>query len=74
VNPAIDQAQEAQRVAAADKLFSTRRAQLAMRGFQMHILAGADGKAEYLVHQGALATVLPDMAAVEAFARTVGAV
>lgn len=65
---------EAQRVAAAGKRFQNLRAQLCLRGFELHILTGADGRAEYQVHRWSFAKTLPDLPAAEAFlARVAGA-
>src|SRR5687767_14338549 len=57
----------------ADRDFATQRARLALRGFELYILSGPDGRApEYRVCRWNLSRTLPDMAAVTAFADQVG--
>jgi hypothetical protein len=58
--------------AAADKRFANARAELALRGFTLQVVSGADRRAEYEVGRWGASKTLPDMDAVEAFARRVG--
>lgn len=56
----------------ADKEFSTLRAMLAMRGFELHTLSEADGGTAYLVRRWSMTRELPDLPAVAAFAERAG--
>ena len=58
--------------AEADKEFSTLRAMLAMRGFELHTLSEADGGTAYLVRRWSMTRELPDLPAVAAFAERAG--
>jgi len=55
------------RVARIDKEFSTLRARAALAGFQLHIVTGPDGTAEYLMIRWNMTRALPNLAAVAAF-------
>ncbi len=57
---------------AADKRIATLQAQFALAGFQLHVVAGPAGQAEYIASRWALHKVLPDLAAAEMFISQVG--
>lgn len=52
--------------AEADKTFTTLRATLAMRGFELRVVS--DGGTAYLVRRWSMSCTLPDLPAVRAFA------
>ena len=62
-----------QRVERADKAFTTLRAMLALRRFELDIVGDGEGGTAYMVHKGSMSRTLPDMPAVRAFAQQVGA-
>ena len=55
-----------------DKAFATMRAGLALAGYELHVLAGRDGRAIYLVQRWNLHTELPDWAALVDWAERAG--
>ena len=60
-------------VAEADKAFTTLRATLAMRGFELQVVGDGEGGAAYMVRRWAMCRTLPGMEAVRAFAERTGA-
>lgn len=60
-------------VAEADKAFATLRAELALRGFELHIVGDGVGGSMYLVQRWCQSRTLATLADVRAFARQVGA-
>ena len=61
-----------QRIERADKAFTTLRATLAMRGFELHVVGDGEGGAAYMVHRWSMSRTLPSLGAVRAFAQQVG--
>ena len=58
--------------AEADKAFTTLRATLALRGFELHIVGDGEGGVAYMVHRWTQSRTLPDLAAVARFLDQVG--
>ena len=59
-------------VAEADKAFTTLRATLAMRGFELHVVGDGEGGAAYLVRRWSVSRTLQSLGAVRAFADRAG--
>lgn len=66
------QADAAAAIAERDKAFATMRAKLALAGFEVHVVHGATGEAEFYVTRWGLGRTL-DREGLDAFARQVGA-
>jgi hypothetical protein len=67
------QAEATERTRLADKRLATVRAELALRGYALHILSDGQGRAKYEVGRWGASRTLSDMEAVEVFAVRVGA-
>lgn len=74
-NGKADDADSAARaaVSASDKAFSTLRAQLAMKAFELHVISDGAGGSMYLVQRLRQSRTLASLDEVRAFARQVGA-
>jgi hypothetical protein len=59
--------------AEADKAFATLRAELAMRGFELHIVSDGAGGSMFMIQRWCQSRTLATLADVRAFANGVGA-
>jgi len=69
----VDQGANRAAVEQHDKHFKTLQAELAGRGYQLHIISAADGTSAFLVQRWGLVRELPDLAAVARFLEQAGA-
>jgi len=56
-----------------DKRLSTPRAELARRGYELHVVAISNGSSAFLIARWGRSRELPDVAAVESFLHQAGA-
>ena len=59
-------------VAEADKAFTTLRAMLALRGFELGIVSDGERGTAYMVHKWSMSRELPSLTEVRAFAERAG--